>query len=217
MGLAADLRARGEFAAARDLNTQTVEECRRHLGASAPRTLLAQNSLAIDYALASEYQRARDLHKSTFTEQSKASSGVTKANVLASWLNLSRAVRLAGEYTEARFLAEDAYEFGLQELGADHWWTLRAGKELAIALRHAAEGADHLALARDVLPGRTEHFYGNAHPDSLAAATAVANTLVAVWGARRQGADSRPQRARTRPKPRNLTRLTRRSPSRRRP
>lgn len=189
MGLAADLRARGEFAAARGLNTETVAECRRHLGSTAPRTLLAQNSLAIDYALASEYQRARDLHKSTYTEQSKASSGVTKANVLGSWLNLSRAVRLAGGYTEARFLAEDAYQFGRQELGADHYWTLRAGKELAIALRHEADLADHLPLAREIL-ARTEHFYGNAHPDSLAAATAVANTLLAFWTVQRNAQGS---------------------------
>jgi hypothetical protein len=180
MGLGADLWARGEFAAARDLNTRTVEVCRTHLGASAPRTLLAQNSLAIDYALASEYQRARDLHRDTYAEQSKASTGVTKANVLASWLNLSRAVRLSGEYGDARILAEDAYEFGRQEIGADHPWTLRAGKEMAIALRHAADPADHLGLARDVL-ARTERFYGNAHPDSLAAATAVANTMLAIW------------------------------------
>jgi tetratricopeptide (TPR) repeat protein len=176
MGLGASLRARGDFPAARAIDTETVEFCRAELGPTAGRTLLAQNSLALDYGLASDYKRARDLHKSTYAEQSKASTGVTKANVLASWISMSRAVRLSGEYAEARFLAEDAYEFSRQELGADHPWTLRAGRELAIALRHTEATSDSLALARDVV-ARTGNFYGVIHPDSLAAAIALANTL----------------------------------------
>ncbi len=182
MGLGADLRARGDFAAALELDQETVELCRDNLGPRAPRTLLAQNSLALDLGLASHYRAARDLHKSTYMEQSQASSGVSKASVLASWSGLSRDLRLAGEYTEARFVSEDAYEFGRQQLGPDHPWTLRTGKEFAIALRLSPDSAvDHLALAREILD-RTERFYGEDHPDALAAATALANTLRSVGG-----------------------------------
>ena len=176
MGFGADLRARGDFAAARDRDKDSVTVCEAVLGPEAPRTLLARNSLALDCGLMSDYHAARNLHESTYNEQRKPRSGASKVDVLTSLSGLSRAMRLAGEYDEARILAEDAYAYGRKELGADHPWTLRTGKELSIALRLAGEPAGSLELARDLLD-RSERFYGKGHPDTLAAATALANTL----------------------------------------
>jgi hypothetical protein len=122
-GFGADLRARGEFGAARDLDEQSYRLHEESLGATHPRTLRIMNSLALDYGLSSDYQAARELHERTYLQQIEATSGISKSDVLASWSGLSRAVRLCGEYVEARYLGDDAYEFGRQQLGANHYWT----------------------------------------------------------------------------------------------
>ena len=175
-GFGADLRARGDFAAARDIDEESVLRLETTLDPLHPRTLRARNNLALDFCLISNYTAARDLLQRTYMEQSQASTGVSKVDVLSSWSDLSRVVRLAGKYTEARLLAEDAYEFGRQELGAEHPWTLRTGKELSIALRMAGESAEGVELARDLLK-QFEQVLGKDHPDALAAATNLANAL----------------------------------------
>jgi len=175
-GYCADLRAQGDFGAARDLDREAVRRMEESLGPVHPRTLRAKNNLALDLGFVSDYAAARNLLQSTYVAQSQATSGVSRAEVLSSWSDLSRVVRLAGEYAEARLLAEDAYEFGRQELGADHPWTLRTAKELSIALRMAGESADDVSLARDLLK-QFERVLGRNHPDTLAAATNLANTL----------------------------------------
>jgi tetratricopeptide (TPR) repeat protein len=174
-----DLRARGEFGAARDLDEQSRHLHEETLVAQDPRTLRLMNSLALDYGLNSDYQAARELHQLTYVKQNEATPGVSKSDVLASWSGLSRAVRLCGEYTEARDLGDDAYEFGRQQLGADHFWTLRAAKELSIARRRTAAYDDALMLARDVFD-RCTRLFGAGHPDTLAAAMSLSNILRTV-------------------------------------
>lgn len=175
-GFGADLRARGEFSAARELDEQSYRLHEEFLGAADPRTLRAMNSLALDYGLSSDYPAARELHQRTYVQQNEATSGASKSDVLASWSALSRAVRLCGEYVEARYLGDDACEFGRQQLGANHFWALRAAKELSIALRRAAAYDEALELARDVLE-RCTRLFGAGHPDTLAAAMSLANIL----------------------------------------
>jgi hypothetical protein len=178
-GFGADLRARGEFAAARDLDEQSRrlhEEC---LGATDPRTLRTMNSFGLDYELNSDYQAARELHQLTYVQQNEATSEVSKSDVLASCSGLARAVRLCGAYAEARCLSNDAYEFGRQQLGADHFWTLRAAKELSIALRRTAAYKEALELARDVFE-RCTRLFGAGHPDTMGAALSLINILRTV-------------------------------------
>ena len=176
-GYSADLRSQGDFAAGRDLDDEAVREMRRTLGPDHARTLRAQNNLALDLTFVSDYAAARDLLQRTYVAQSQASQGVSRIDVLSTWSDLSRAVRLGGEYAEARLLAEDAYEFGRKELGPDHPWTLRTAKELSIAQRVAGEPMDDVvAFAREIL-GQFERVLGDGHPETLAAATNVANTL----------------------------------------
>jgi tetratricopeptide (TPR) repeat protein len=176
-GYSADLRSQGDFAVGRDIDGEAVEQLVRTLGSDDPRTLRAQNNLGLDLCFASDYQAAQDLLQRTFVTQSQASQGVSRNDVLSTWSDLSRAVRLAGEYAEARLLAEDAYEFGRKELGPDHPRTLAVGKELSIARRVAGEPAGDLVIfARDIL-AQFERVLGDRHPETLAAATNVANTL----------------------------------------
>jgi tetratricopeptide (TPR) repeat protein len=172
----ADLRARGDFAAALELDTQSRQLHEEVFGPSDPRTLRTMNSLALDYGLNSDYRTARTLHQRTFVEQSEATTGVSKSDVLASWNGLARVVRLCGDYAEARYLNDDAYDFGRQELGAEHFWTLRAGRDLSIALRRVGAREEALELAREMLD-RCSRLFGDGHPDTLAAGISVINAL----------------------------------------
>jgi hypothetical protein len=174
-----DLRARGEFRAARDLDEQSRRLHEESLGATDPRTLRSMNNLALDYGLNSDYQAARELHEFTYVQQNEATPVVSKSDVLASWSGLSRAVRLCGEYAEARDLGDDAYEFGRQQLGADHPRTLRAAKDLSIALRRTAAYDEAMVLAQDVFE-RCTRLWDAGHPDTLAAAMSLNNILRAI-------------------------------------
>jgi tetratricopeptide (TPR) repeat protein len=178
-GFGADLRARGDFAEARANDEQARHLHEKVLGKSDPRTLLTMNSLALDYALNSDYQAARTLHQQVYLDQSEATSGVSRSDVLASWDNLARAVRLCGEFGEARDLGEDAYDYGQQGPGGEHLWTLRAAKDLSIALRRAGAFGEARKLAQDVFDKCTRLF-GADHPDTLGAAIGLANVLRAV-------------------------------------
>ena len=176
-GYCADLRAQGDFAVARDLDADAMRRLEASVGPDDPRTLRAQNNLALDLCFLSNYVAARELLQRTYVAQSQASQGVSKVDVLSSWSDLSRVVRLAGEYAEARLLAEDAYEFGKKELGTDHPWTLRTGKALSIAQRLAGESADEVAAFARELLAQFERVLGGKHPETLAAATNLANAL----------------------------------------
>ena len=176
-GRSADLRAQGDFAAGRELDTEAAQQLERILGADDPKTLRAQSNLGLTLGFLSDYPVARDLLQRTYAVQSPALQGVSRIDVLSTWNNLARVVRLSGEYAEARLLAEDAYEFGRKELGLDHPRTLRASHELSIAQRMAGDPVDDVVtFARDSFE-QSGHVLGDRHPETLAAATNLANAL----------------------------------------
>ncbi|RJL30158.1 tetratricopeptide repeat protein [Bailinhaonella thermotolerans] len=172
--LGADLRARGEFARAKELD----EDCRRRqaaaFGAEDPLTLRTVNSLGLDHALLSDYETARDLHEFAFNELSSATSGVAKVSVLIAWNGLARAVRLCGRYDEACEIGEDACDYGLQELGAEHFATLRTVKDQSIALRRAGQYGEAYTMALDAFE-KYQRLFGENNPDTLAAAINLSN------------------------------------------
>ena len=175
----ADLRARGDFTRARDQDEKLVRQFADLFGKpNEPnyRTLRAMNNLALDYGLISYYARARDLQKETFVAQSEARENISKGDVLISWNGLARAVRLCGDYAEARDVGEEAYEYGRQQLGAEHALTLWAAKDLSIALRRLGAYEDALDLAGNVRE-RCGRLFGSRNPDTLAAATSLSNVL----------------------------------------
>ncbi|WP_344859430.1 FxSxx-COOH system tetratricopeptide repeat protein [Planomonospora alba] len=175
-GFGAALRARGEFLRARELDEQSREVHERVFGETHPSTLRVMNNLAIDYGLTSDYTRARELHLETYQEQSDATQGVSKASLLSSWQNLSRAVRLCGDYTEARDIGEEAHAYGVLELGPDHPTTLLTAKDLSIAKRRSGDLTEALELARDT-HARLQRIFGDEHPDTMAAAVNLSNAL----------------------------------------
>lgn len=171
----ADLRARGDFAAALNLDENTRALHDKVFGPTDPQTLRVMNNLALDYGLNSNFVRARDLHKEVYILQRDAKTNVSATEVLNSWTGLARAVRLCGNFTQARDLGEDARLYGLHELGPEHHLTLRAATDLSIAMRRIPASYDEaLDLASDVLE-LCKRRRGEKNPDTMAAAISLSN------------------------------------------
>ncbi len=175
----ADLRARGEFGRALDHDEHSRRRHEAAFGPDSPRTLRTVNNLALDYGLNSQYARSRELHELAFIAQSNAAEGVSRADVLASWNSLARAVRLCGDHEEARDLGQEAYDYGVKYMGLEYVVTVRTAKDLAIALRRSGDYEAALELSIEVRE-RFERLYGPDNPDTLAAAMNLTNILRTV-------------------------------------
>jgi tetratricopeptide (TPR) repeat protein len=172
--IGADLRAAGDFIAARTHDQDSLTRHKAAFGTDDARTLRVMNNLALDLGLVSEYQAARELHAECFKSMWAGGPGISAANVLSSWNGLARAVRLCGDYRESCDIGDDAYAYGTDELGAEHPWTLRTAKDLSIALRRAGRYEESLEIAEDV-HARYLRILDPDHPDSLASAMCLAN------------------------------------------
>ncbi|TQS17820.1 tetratricopeptide repeat protein [Microbispora hainanensis] len=170
----ADLRFRGDFEAALEHDRESLRRHEAVFGPSHRRTLRVMNNLALDHLLLGDYTTARELQSRTFAMQRQPGSGSSKQNVLSSWNGLARILRLNGEYQQACDIGEDAYDYGVQELGREHPWTLRTAKDLSIAKRRAGLAEEALDLAR-VTYELQERTFGLDHPDTMAAALCLAN------------------------------------------
>lgn len=171
----ADLRARGEFAAALELDQATRVLHKEVFGPADPQTLRVMHNLAGDYGLNSRFIEARDLHKDVYMQWRSARLNPSATEVLNAWTGLARAVRLCGNFAQARDLGEDARLYGLHELGAEHHLTLRAATDLSIAMRRIPEAGDEaLVLASEVLE-LCKRRRGPTHPDTMAAAISLSN------------------------------------------
>ncbi|MFI6636507.1 FxSxx-COOH system tetratricopeptide repeat protein [Nonomuraea fuscirosea] len=98
----------------------------------------------------------------------------TSGDPLLTWNALARSVRLSGHYAEACDLGEEALEYGLEYLGAEHPAYLLTAKDLSIAWRRLGELGKALEMCTDV-HSRYVRRYGLDHPDTLAAAMSLAN------------------------------------------
>jgi len=176
-GFAGDLRSRGDFADALKLDEETYRLNEEVFGPTTPETLRTLSNLARDYGLNSNYQRAGELSQRALRLQSEASTGVSATEVLISWYTLAWVIRMQGRYTEARDVGEEAWDYGTERLGADHFATLRAAVGLSIALRRIGSTRDQaLQLARDIFEQSTKRFGENA-PQTMAAAINLSNAL----------------------------------------
>ncbi|GAB2868679.1 hypothetical protein GCM10022221_82080 [Actinocorallia aurea] len=177
--IGADLRARGDFPAARAHDLESRARHEAVIGENEPHTLRVINSLALDYGLISDYQQSKRLHEEGYMRMRALGRKAGAVDVLAPWSGLARAVRLCGDYAEACDVGEEAYHYGANELGADHPWTLRTGKDLSIAWRRVGELDRALELALE-MHARYVRLYGLSHPDTLASAMCLANAQRAL-------------------------------------
>lgn len=173
-GSAADLRALGEFKTALERDREALRLSEEKYGADHAGTLRAASNLALDYGLASDYGRARDLHARAYSGWQRLGTGPVRAGMVSALNGLARVVRLSGDYSEACDLSEDAYAIGMEALGAEHNWTLRTGKDLSVALRSHGEfeRAEELAVH---VQERCVRLFGLKFPDTLAAAVCLSN------------------------------------------
>ncbi len=179
----ADLRARGDFVGALQLDTDSFERHKAVLGPDHPRSLRVANNLAVDYGLNSRYPEARDLHRETYRLRSEASStlgvedeaDVPAPELLSSWNGLARALRLCGSFGEARDVGQDAYDYGVTELGPEHPRTLECGIDLSIALRRVPFGYDDALELAQLVYERSRGRFGPSAPLTLAATVSLTN------------------------------------------
>ena len=172
---AADRRARGEFAAALALDEEALKLHETVFGPAAPQTLRTLNNLALDNGFKSDYAAARELCQRAYVLTSEATGGVSPTDVLIAWYNLAWTVRLQGRFSEARDVGEEAWAYGQERLGPDHFATLRAATGLSIALRRIAPAREEaLQLAREVYDLCQKRF-GDVNPDTMAAVINVTN------------------------------------------
>lgn len=177
--LGADQRALGDFAEALRIDQDAVAQHSAVFGPDDPQTLRVKSNLALDYVLTTDYHQARELHQQVFLLQSESTAGVSASEILSSWNSLAWDVRLCGEYSAARDVSEDAWDYGRERLGAEHYQTLRTTNALAIALRMLGGPAaltQALELTQQVV-AQCRRLYGDGHPDTLAAAINLASVL----------------------------------------
>ncbi|HTU72384.1 MAG TPA: FxSxx-COOH system tetratricopeptide repeat protein [Trebonia sp.] len=173
----ADLRARGAFPEARDLDKETRALHEEVFGPTDPQTLRVLNNLALDYGLNSDFIASRELHKQVYVLWRDPKTNVTPTEILNSWTGLARAVRLCGNYGQARDLGEDARHYGMHELGSEHHLTLRGAIDLSIAMRMIpAYRDDAFELASEMLE-LCKRRRGGENADTMAATISVSNVL----------------------------------------
>ncbi|MGW0809367.1 FxSxx-COOH system tetratricopeptide repeat protein [Nonomuraea sp. NPDC002799] len=174
----ATLRGRGEFLRAREVDEETVEIYERIIGDNSRddiRVLRVLNNLGITYSLTSEYGKAQKTLEEVHLYMSSA-EGLGRRVLLHSWNNLSRAVRQNGQIHVATDMAEEAYAYGVAQLGDDNPATLLAAKDFAISLRRSGKAAESLELMRDT-HARLHRLYGDSHADTMSAAFGLSNAL----------------------------------------
>jgi len=173
----ADLRARGAFSQARELDKETRELHEEVFGPTNPQTLRVLNNLALDHSLNSDFIASRDLHKRVYVLWRDPKTNVTPTEILNSWTGLARAVRLCGNYGQARDLGEDARHYGLHELGPEHPMMLRGAIDLSIAMRMIpAYRDDAFELASEMLE-LCKRRRGDGNADTMAASISLSNVL----------------------------------------
>jgi len=173
----ADLRARGDFVGARalDLETQGMFEEAPQPDDHRPLRLLT--SLALDHGLNGDYRRARDLYQQAFQRLSRPATKASANDVLGAWNGLAWALRLLGQYDDARAVSQEALDYGLGGLGPEHIATLRSANSFTIVCRRIPEmRQEALELARSNYK-LSARLFGSGHPETLAIASSLANLL----------------------------------------
>ncbi|MEU3019468.1 MULTISPECIES: FxSxx-COOH system tetratricopeptide repeat protein [unclassified Nocardiopsis] len=173
-GLGADYRARGDFWQAREHDEEVLRQYQEAFGPNDTATLRAMNSLALDHALTSDFAGAQSKHERAYMLFKRSGPAGGSPTLLAFWSGLAQVVRLAGDYTEACDLGEDALAYGREHLGVDDPRTLRTQVDLAIARRLSGELDEALELGQDA-HSRYLRLHGINHPSTLAAAMCLAN------------------------------------------
>ncbi len=172
------LRDMGRYAAARELDEDTLARRRRVLGEDHRETLISANNLAADLASLGEYRAARELDEDTLARCRRV-LGADHPDTLASANSLANNLRNLGEYRPARELDEDTLACCRRVLGADHPDTLTSANNLALDLTSLGEYQAARELDEDTL-ARRRRVLGADHPNTLTSAINLAADLASL-------------------------------------
>ncbi len=175
--VAADLRWRGDFAAAFDIAEDAYRRARKTFGPDDPQTLEAAHTVAASLRLLGRFAEAAELAEDTW-QRSIQLYGEDDDRSLNTYTGLTLDRRELGDYLGARATQEniDARYRQLFHQSANHPARLHAGRNLAVAHRKAGDHDKALALSRDV-EGLFFQRYGGEHPASLSAALSLSIDL----------------------------------------
>jgi len=178
-GLAADLRALGQYRESLELDQATYVAWVDGFGEDHPRTLLALNNLAATYRLLGDYRAARR-HDTTVYERQRAIPGNERNPItLRAATNLGRDLREAGEYqASVRLLRGIVEEYG-QAFGAESRFVLNATTNLAVSLRSAGQADEAVSLLESAYERFTESV-GPDSPETLACRLSWSLSLLSI-------------------------------------
>lgn len=174
--VAINLRAKGNFIGARELDESALEISRRQFGTDDPVTLRAAHSLGVSLRLTGEFQRAAELDDDTH-QISVRVFGPDAEPTLRTLNGLVIDQREAGDYIGAHARQEEVYRQCLAATGGErNPVVILAARNLAVSRRKAGnhEGARTLAEAT---MERLRRRYGDDYPDTIAAAVNLAVDL----------------------------------------
>jgi tetratricopeptide (TPR) repeat protein len=176
---AADLRARGDFAAARQLDEESRVLLEAAYEPDDSRTLRLLSSLALDHGLNSNYRTARELYDYAFRRMSPTGTDSTSSDVLGAWIGISWTLRLLGRFQQAFDVGQEALDYAEDPdgLGPEHVATLRAATAFTIVSRRIPQMREEaLDRARKTFKLST-NLYGENHPETLAIGISLSNLL----------------------------------------
>jgi len=159
-------RAIGANGQALELLTRSSDVSRQVFGADHPRTLAAENSLALAYLGAGKTQQAIELFEHVGDVQGKQ-LGAEHPDTLHTLSGLAWAYLDAGKLPQAIQLYEKIRDGQLKQLGPDHPDTLSTLHYLAGAYLYSGKTSQAIALYERALAARLKRL-GADHPDTLA-------------------------------------------------
>ncbi|MGV9364919.1 FxSxx-COOH system tetratricopeptide repeat protein [Amycolatopsis sp. NPDC003731] len=170
LSVAVVLKARGDFAGARQLNLATYNEAVSLLGVNDPKTLTAAHDLVVSLLLTGEYDEARRIGEDTY-ERCADLLGPDNAATIRTLNILAICRRESGDYALARVELQKVVERVRRLVREDNAGVVRREYHLAVAQRKDGLHASALALSRRALD-RFRVRYGPRHPSTLPCALA---------------------------------------------
>jgi tetratricopeptide (TPR) repeat protein len=179
---AADLRARGDFLAARDNDEESRVLHQDAYGSHDSRTLRLLSSLALDHGLNGQFDVAKNLYKEASKYMTRAGSDATDSDKLGASTGLGWALRHLGEYQAALDVLQTARE-DPGALSPEHLASLRSANCYTIVCRRIpGRREEALQIARSIYH-LSRRLFADYHPDILAIEISLSSLLRSISGA----------------------------------
>jgi tetratricopeptide (TPR) repeat protein len=187
-GLAADLRALGQYRESLERDRETYNRWVEAFGEDHTRTLNALNNLASSHRLLGDYRAARRYDQQVHDRQRAVPNNDRHPITLRAAGNLGRDLREAGEYQASVNLLRGVAQDYARAFGADSRYALNASTNLAVSLRSAG-AADEAAPLLQTAYERLTDSIGPDSPDTLACRLSWSLNLLSMGDTSRASAE----------------------------